>query len=105
MKLFIGFLAAVIILGQETFTPKVPHNRLASPVRILDGDQPVDVDVGHPMPCVVDWDGDGKKDLLVGQFGDGKLRIYLNHGTDAKPQFSGFSYVQAGGKNARVPTA
>jgi hypothetical protein len=74
-------------------------------VLLLDGKEPIDVAVGHATPYVVDWDGDGKKDLLVGQFGDGKLRIYLNRGTDARPKFEGFTYLQAGGKDASVPVS
>ncbi len=37
-------------------------------------------------PRVVDWDGDGRKDLLVG-LADGSVRIYLNEATDAAPAF------------------
>ena len=36
---------------------------------------------------MADFDGDGLKDLLVGQFGHGKLRIYRNSGTTTKTQF------------------
>jgi WD40 repeat protein len=43
----------------------------------------------------VDWNNDGKKDLIVGDT-DGKVRIYLNTGTDASPVFNGFTYLQAG---------
>jgi hypothetical protein len=44
----------------------------------------------------VDWNNDGKKDLLTGEY-DGSIRIYLNTGTDADPAFSGFTYLQAAG--------
>jgi hypothetical protein len=91
--------------ADEAPKPKVPHDRLAVPVLLQDGKGPIDVEVGHATPYVVDWDGDGKKDLLVGQFGDGKLRIYLNKGTDAEPKFDGFTYLQAGGKDASVPVS
>jgi hypothetical protein len=46
----------------------------------------------------VDWNNDGKKDLLVGEQA-GYLRIYLNTGTDASPVFSGYSLVKVGGVN------
>ena len=55
------------------------------------------------FPRVVDWNGDGKKDLLVGQFGGGKLRVYLNKGTDAEPKFDDFTYLQIDGTDATVP--
>ena len=50
-----------------------------------------------PTPCADDWDGDGKKDLLVGQFSSGKINLLLNTGTDNEPRFSSKSFLQAGG--------
>ncbi len=50
-----------------------------------------------PTPCAYDWDGDGKKDLLVGQFSSGKIHLLLNSGTDNAPVFSSKSFLQAGG--------
>ncbi len=44
----------------------------------------------------MDWDNDGRKDLLTGE-SYGYVRIYLNTGTDASPQFSGYTYLQMGG--------
>lgn len=43
--------------------------------------------VGPAVPCFVDADYDGKKDLLVGS-GDGKVRYYRNVGTDSAPSFT-----------------
>ena len=57
------------------------------PFRVQAGGKPIDVDVGHAAPYVVDFDGDGIRDLLVGQFGQGRCRIYKNTGTDKAPQF------------------
>lgn len=74
------------------------------PVRFMDGDEAINVDIGHAAPFYYDIDGDGVRDLLVGQFGEGKLRIYKNHGTDAKPEFKGFEWLKANGDIARVPT-
>ncbi len=45
-------------------------------------------------PYVVDWDGDGKKDLLVGDH-DGFLYYYHNEGTDAYPRFGRAERVRA----------
>jgi hypothetical protein len=105
LVLCLACAAGVAGWAAESSRPRVPHDRLEAPVLVLDGKQPIDVDVGHATPYVVDWDGDGKKDLLVGQFGSGKLRIYLNKGTDAQPKFDGFTYLQAGGKDASVPVS
>jgi hypothetical protein len=63
----------------------------------------IDVEVGHAAPAYVDFDGDGLKDLLVGQFGSGKLRIYKNVGSSSQPKFEEFEFLQAGGQDATVP--
>jgi hypothetical protein len=44
----------------------------------------------------VDWNNDGRKDLITGERG-GQIRIYLNTGTDTAPSFSGYTYLQVGG--------
>jgi hypothetical protein len=49
----------------------------------------------------VDWNNDGKKDLLTGE-NSGNIRIYLNTGTDADPVFSGHQYLKMGGSNYDV---
>ena len=59
---------------------------------------------GGVVPSAVDWNGDGKKDLLVGQYKDGKIRLYLNQGTDNAPVFKDFTYLQAGGKVISLPS-
>ena len=59
-------------------------------VRLQGGNEPVRVESpGYAAPCWADVDGDGKKDLLVGQFHDGKL--------------AEGSWLKAGGKIAQVP--
>jgi hypothetical protein len=66
----------------------------------------VNIDVGTGSdPFVVDWNGDGLKDLIVGQFYDqsgnnyGKIRVYLNQGTDSDPIFNSWFYMQADGSD------
>lgn len=76
---------------------------LDEPFRIMAGDEPISVDMGYAAPCYTDFDGDGIRDLLVGQFSEGKLRIYRNNGTDTQPEFSDFFYFQAAGADGTVP--
>ena len=76
---------------------------LSPGVKIMAGDEAIDVEIGHAAPWYADLNGDGANDLLVGQFGGGKLRIYRNEGTNAAPQFSTFEFLQAGGAEASVP--
>jgi hypothetical protein len=46
----------------------------------------------------VDWNNDGKKDLISGQsYSGARVNIFLNTGTDAAPVFSGKTYLQTGG--------
>ncbi|MCI0747754.1 MAG: hypothetical protein L0Y58_20295, partial [Verrucomicrobia subdivision 3 bacterium] len=49
-------------------------SELQPPFRVEAGGKPIDVEIGHAAPWVADFNGDGKFDLLVGQFGNGKLR-------------------------------
>jgi hypothetical protein len=63
------------------------------------------LDVGDfAVPCVADWNGDGKKDLLVGYQTDAKIRLYLNQNTDAEPVFSSFTLLKAGGVEIQHPS-
>jgi len=60
----------------------------------------VDINVGYggnASPFMIDWDGDGNQDLLLGQFDQGRIRFYTNTGTHYNPTFGNFVYLQAGG--------
>ena len=57
----------------------------------------------NAFPWFGDFDGDGKPDLLVGQFDGGKLRVYRNTGTAGAPKFDTYTYFVAGGQTGRVP--
>src|SRR4030095_11855918 len=76
--------------------------RFETPFRVQAGGKPIDVDIGHAAPFVVDFDGHGVRDLLVGQFGHGRRRIYKNTGTNSAPKFGEFTFLEAGGKTAEV---
>jgi hypothetical protein len=89
----------------EKQTPRPATSyRFAPPVRLEAAGKPIDTDVGHAAPLVVDFDGDGKNDLLVGQFGDGILWFYKNVGTNAQPRYAAGVKFKAGEKEGRVPT-
>ena len=55
---------------------------------------------GYAAPCWADVDGDGKQDLLVGQFAGGKIRVYRNLGDG---QLAAGEWLQAEGEVAEVP--
>jgi hypothetical protein len=79
-------------------------NPFLPPVRVEAGGKPLDIErSAHAAPFVGDVDGDGLPDLLVGQFHEGRLRIYRNTGTKGKPRFDSFEWFKAGGELGRVP--
>lgn len=77
---------------------------LAEPVRIEADGQPIDTLIGHAAPFVCDFNGDGVKDLLVGQFGGGNCTIYLNKGSDAAPDLAAGVKFKAGEEDGSVPS-
>jgi hypothetical protein len=77
---------------------------LLPPVPIQAAGRPLDVErEGHAAPFVGDFFEDGTLALLVGQFHDGRLRVYRNTGTRTRPKFDTYVWFQAGGKIASVP--
>jgi hypothetical protein len=72
------------------------------PFRLQDAQGWIAVE-GMASPLVADFDGDGKSDLLVGQFRGGKLRIYRNVGTASAPRFEGFTWFKTGEQEGKVP--
>ncbi len=71
------------------------------PVRMKAGDRFVQVDApGFAAPCWHDVDGDGQGDLIVGQFDDGKLKVYRGLG---RGKLAPGEWLKAGGEVAQVP--
>lgn len=72
-----------------------------TPVRLKADGAPIRVESpGWAAPCWADLDGDGKKDLLVGQFNGGKIRVFKNLG-DGK--LAAGEWLKAEGSVAEVP--
>ncbi|AOW18156.1 hypothetical protein LPB03_12135 [Polaribacter vadi] len=98
-----------ITLGPNDFPELINANipgapKLGKPQLIMSDSLPV-MSEGHgwAAPAVYDWNGDGKKDLLIGEFGSGVeikrhfghgIRIYLNVGTNETPQYNDFHYAK-----------
>ena len=62
--------------------PSVIHAvEFDAPVQIMAGDKALAVESpGYASPCFADIDQDGTKELLVGQFNDGKIKVYRQLG-------------------------
>src|SRR4051812_43428568 len=84
----------------------IAADEFAVAVRIVAGNAPIDVrGFRGAAPYSGDFDGDGLKDLLVGQEDPGRLRIYRNKGTEAEPRFDRFEWFRVGGDVAEFPVA
>ena len=119
-------LAALVCLQGMALSQGRAGGGLLPPVRLLAGGEPIDVSVGHAAPMMMDMDGNGLRDLLVGELGNGtfpgerlpedmggfardsfnqgKLRIYPNVGSAEAPRFADFKYLRAGKEDASIPT-
>lgn len=85
-------------------TALAQHDQFEPPVRLQAGGEYIDTDIGHAAPYLYDFDGDGTRDLLVGQFGEGKLRIYRNAGSNDKPEYETVQWFKAEHEYGTVPT-
>ncbi len=71
------------------------------PVRLVGGDELIKVESpGYAAPCLADLDGDGVKDLLVGQFRKGKIKVYPGKG---EGKFGKGDWLRIGDEIAEVP--
>jgi hypothetical protein len=88
------FLLLSISFNLIAFGIKDSITKLSKPILIQGESGPLRVEkLALAHPAVYDWNHDGKKDLIIGEFEEkAKIRIFLNIGTDAKPKFSGKSF-------------
>ena len=79
---------------------------LAAPTRLTADGKPIDIGrlsgLAHAGPCVADIDGDGDRDLLVGDF-PGYFWHFDNAASDRKPEYTLIGKLQAGGVDAKTP--
>jgi hypothetical protein len=98
---------AVALAVCALVVPAVAGAKLTPGQWVKDGSANLDV-AAHAAPCALDLQGDGTKDLLVGEYlgsapnAIGKIRVYENWNTDENPRFDGWSYLQAAGIDVEV---
>ncbi len=91
-------ISAVLFLGLSAWCRAVEFQ---PPVLLKVDGQAIRIEhPGFAAPCWADIDGDGKKDLLVGQFTKGKVKVYKNLGDG---RLAAGAWLKAGGKVAEVP--
>jgi hypothetical protein len=100
----IGRLLPVALLVALAGLSRAEEAVLAPPVRLDAADGPIDVEGGHAAPLVCDWDGDGRADLLVGQFTFGRLLIFRNEGKAGAPRLAAPTVFLAAGAEGTVPS-
>lgn len=101
---FALLLVAGLAQAQDASLPSFAPDDLAPPTLLFSGGKPINTEVGHAAPYLADWNGDGKQDLLVGQFGEGKLKIFVNQGSKESPKFDEAEWFESEGRVVKVPT-
>ena len=94
-RYFLGCLCLLTLVGVAGAA------EFETPVMLKAGGKAIRVeDPGYACPGWADVDGDGKKDLLVGQFAEGKIHFYKNLGDN---KFADRAWLKANGEVATVP--
>jgi len=103
--LLVGRSDGLVMIFLNVGTNADPHFDRGAHLQMGPPGSKSNIDVGsRATPTTVDWDGDGRKDLVVGAL-DGKVRLFLNEGTDSAPDFVAEHLVQEAGADLVVPSA
>ena len=79
----------VIILSDGSGYAEVPRFSAGQSLTFSDGTELMPASPnGIAVPCMVDWNGDGSRDLLVGYFGGGPVYLFPNASSNGQPIFN-----------------
>ncbi len=91
----------LILLSLLSCLPTLEAIQLAPPIKATINDKPLRIESpGYAAPCFADIDGDGKKELLVGQYKDGKIQIFPHLGGN---KFASGKWLKADDKIIKIP--
>ncbi len=103
-----------LLIGQADGTIMIFLNVGADPAPVFDAGtylqvgetgSKIDIDIGaRATPIAVDWNNDGKKDLVVGSL-NGTVSVFVNVGTDTEPDFLEEVFTEAWGYPLSVPSS
>lgn len=94
-------MAEVVFVILSFLSISADETAFSDPVRLQGGSSIIQVEApGYACPSFFDVDGDGKKDLIVGQFKKGYMKLYRNLGDQ---KFGAGEWIMADGKVAEVP--
>lgn len=108
--LFAGCLGAGLFIANLALAQEAPVStenadssaiKFEAPVRLEVDGEPIRVEApGYACPGMADMNGDGLKDLLVGQFAGGKIMVYHNDGNNG---YKKGQWLKAEGAVAEIP--
>ena len=100
-----AFLAlAPLATAEEATEEATPEVAFHEPIQVMADGAAIAVESpGFACPTFVDVDGDGLRDLVVGQFRDGKMTFFKNTGSASEPTFAAGTWIMSGDKPAVVP--
>lgn len=87
--------SSTIVMYKNVGTESEPRFEAPTQIKLSQGNYP-----SRPSPFVIDWDKDGKKDLLIGSDGS-KIYFSKNVGTNRKPKLAKPEEVKLPGPKGR----